>query len=64
MERLRLAVAAHDWSKIDPTLRVTTSIGVAQADGETFRGLIEAADAGLYKAKQAGRNQVVLSRQS
>jgi diguanylate cyclase (GGDEF)-like protein len=59
-ERLRQwvesAVCLHDGAE----LRVTTSIGVAQSEpGTTPQQLVEAADAGLYRAKHRGRNQVV-----
>jgi diguanylate cyclase (GGDEF)-like protein len=62
MERLRAAVQAHPWNEIVPTLRVTTSIGVAHANGvQSFKTLIDAADAALYRAKHAGRNQVMIA---
>jgi diguanylate cyclase (GGDEF)-like protein len=42
-------------------LRLTVSLGVAAASGEAadYRRLFEAADAGLYRAKQLGKNRVV-----
>jgi PleD family two-component response regulator len=40
-------------------LHITTSAGVAQvAKGEQLRDVFRRADDALYKAKQAGRNQV------
>ena len=62
MERLRAAVESHEWTRIGPQLAVTTSIGVAQADGRlAFKALLEAADTALYAAKHAGRNRVMLA---
>ncbi len=58
-ERLRAAIAGHDWSSIAPGLAVTVSIGVVDlrqhasvADG------LAAADRLMYAAKHAGRNRV------
>jgi diguanylate cyclase (GGDEF)-like protein len=58
-ERLRAAVECHDWSEIAPGLHVTTSIGVTplRPDDEA-RSVLARADAHLYAAKKAGRNQV------
>jgi diguanylate cyclase (GGDEF)-like protein len=64
--RLRERVATHRFPlpHVDQTtpvtdLPITVSIGVAQLDkGEDALGLIKRADAALYEAKAAGRNQV------
>jgi diguanylate cyclase (GGDEF)-like protein len=62
-ERLRTAVEGLDWSDLDPALRVTVSVGVAERaevdDG--FAQLSKRADDSLYLAKQAGRNRVHLA---
>lgn len=43
--------------------RITMSVGVAQYNGqENIQGLIERADKALYKAKETGRNRVVVSK--
>lgn len=59
-ERLRGAVATHDWTPLTPGLAVTVSIGLAQgqeaADGAALFAL---ADRRLYLAKNGGRNRVV-----
>jgi diguanylate cyclase (GGDEF)-like protein len=58
-EALRAAVASHDWREIHPDLGITISIGLAQWDGSAeLEELVHAADAQLYRAKRAGRNQV------
>jgi diguanylate cyclase (GGDEF)-like protein len=58
-ETLRAAVAAHDWHEMHPDLAITISIGLAQWDGSAeLDELVHAADAQLYRAKRAGRNQV------
>ncbi|HEX2202825.1 MAG TPA: diguanylate cyclase [Longimicrobium sp.] len=58
-EKLRAAVEAHDWEAIAPGLKVTVSLGLCgdRALG-TPEALLAAADAKLYEAKRAGRNQV------
>jgi diguanylate cyclase (GGDEF)-like protein len=58
-ETLRSAVAAHTWCEIHPDLAITISIGLAQWDGSAeLDELVHTADAQLYRAKRAGRNQV------
>jgi len=58
-ETLRAAVADHDWRNIHPDLAITISIGLAQWDGSAeLDELVHMADAQLYRAKRAGRNQV------
>ncbi len=58
-ESLRAAVASYDWRVIHPDLAITISIGLAQWDGSAeLDELVNTADAQLYRAKRAGRNQV------
>ncbi|HEU4885520.1 MAG TPA: tetratricopeptide repeat-containing diguanylate cyclase [Longimicrobium sp.] len=62
-ERLRAAVEALDWAEVDPALRVTVSVGVAErapADDD-FAALSRRADDSLYRAKERGRNRVDLA---
>lgn len=58
-ERIR-AEAERQAFDVDPALRCTLSIGVAQADDryDSLDAWVRAADAALYRAKDAGRNQV------
>jgi diguanylate cyclase (GGDEF)-like protein len=63
-ERLRTAVERSDFAAADPraVLKVTVSIGVAVlAPEENVERLIERADTALYRAKAAGRNNVVFA---
>lgn len=58
-ETLRVSVESHEWGTVHDDLAITISIGVAQWDGSAeLDELVHAADAQLYRAKRAGRNQV------
>jgi diguanylate cyclase (GGDEF)-like protein len=58
-ERLRAAVEQLRFDAIDPALRVTVSLGVAEWRGDdTLVRLMARADERLYRAKEAGRNRV------
>ena len=58
-ERLRMAVAGHGFTGVERT--VTASFGVASAAaGEAPEALIRRVDAALYRAKESGRNRVVV----
>ena len=59
-ERLRAAAAEQEW----PESQLTISLGVAPLTAEMARAedLVRDADRALYEAKDAGRNQVCLSR--
>jgi diguanylate cyclase (GGDEF)-like protein len=60
IERIRAAAAAKEWNAIAPGLQVTFSAGVAVfRQDETIEQLLHRADAALYEAKRAGRNQVI-----
>jgi diguanylate cyclase (GGDEF)-like protein len=58
--RLREAVCAQDWQQMAEGLRVSVSIGVAQAlEVDDTPALLTLADQRLYAAKYAGRDRVV-----
>ncbi|HEY8067464.1 MAG TPA: GGDEF domain-containing protein [Burkholderiales bacterium] len=64
VERVRAAVAAHDWRSIAPDARVTMSAGVAGfRKGDSAEQLLQRADQALYQAKKAGRNRTLKSTQ-
>jgi hypothetical protein len=64
MERLRTAVADHDWAAAELSRPLTVSIGVATAvpgspgTAGSWRTLFDAADLHLFAAKRSGRNRV------
>jgi diguanylate cyclase (GGDEF)-like protein len=60
-ERLRNAIAQQEFKAYDERVGMTISIGVSTFpdDAKNISGLIESADAALYKAKAGGRNRVV-----
>lgn len=57
---LRGVIAASEqWTDLDPTLRVTVSVGVARlGDGQGASEMLAPADRALYAAKDGGKNQV------
>ena len=59
-ERLRKAIESSGHATEKGVLKVTASLGVSTAfdDADSVEGLIESADAALYRAKQGGRNRV------
>jgi diguanylate cyclase (GGDEF)-like protein len=61
-ERLRRAMADREGTGAGGGgLEVTMSFGVAQfREGESYAALFERADASLYRAKDLGRNRVIL----
>ena len=61
-ERLRTAVESMPLTKISKTLSITISIGVALLDhrDDSIEALIKRADQAMYRAKEKGRNCVIL----
>jgi diguanylate cyclase (GGDEF)-like protein len=62
-EHLRTAIETHTFSLGEKQLNVTISLGVAERTPHMTGtdDLLKAADAALYAAKDAGRNQVLLA---
>ena len=59
-DRIRQAVSRLRFPDIGPDFRVTISVGVAEhRSSESLNQLMKRADDALYRAKGAGRNQVV-----
>jgi diguanylate cyclase (GGDEF)-like protein len=62
-ERIRRAVASHDWDRTAPGLRVSCSFGVAERrPGESIKDWMDRADQAAYESKRGGRNRVCLSK--
>jgi diguanylate cyclase (GGDEF)-like protein len=63
-DRFRRKLEAVGFPDIDPQLKVTTSIGVAQyITGEDMVQTLGRADAALYRAKRFGRNRVEIGKE-
>ena len=59
-ERLRKAMADYQFSYEGLNIRVTISLGVTEAIGDSqLEYLLQVVDENLYKAKQRGRNRMV-----
>ena len=60
-EKLRQLTESEVVTLAGTHIRFTASLGVAQhgPDGDTYESVIAAADSRMYRAKQAGRNQVI-----
>jgi diguanylate cyclase len=61
LERLRALIAHHAWNSLHPALAVTVSVGVAEIfEGDSVDSVMERVDLALYKAKESGRDCVVV----
>ena len=64
-ERLRVAVEQHRFEHAGKVIPVTVSVGIAaERKIEDAQAFIAAADAAMYEAKRAGRNQVCVHKTS
>jgi diguanylate cyclase len=60
-EKLRVKVESSPYNFKKEPVQITISFGISQfALGETIEEVFERADKALYKAKENGRNQVIL----
>ena len=61
-DRIRRAVAGHDWDRSAPGLRVSCSIGVAERlPDEDIKAWMNRADQAAYESKRKGRNRVSIA---
>lgn len=60
-ERIRSSLEANQFQVDSTTFKMTVSLGVSiyPVDSDDFEGCMKAADAALYRAKEAGSNKVV-----
>lgn len=64
-EQVRARIEHLTFPDLDPVVKVTVSIGVAQfCKGDDTADIIRRADNALYEAKQGGRNRVALAEGS
>jgi diguanylate cyclase len=60
LDRLRSIVSEVDWTILSGMMNVTMSAGVSEVRREdSAEDILARADAALYRAKDAGRNQVI-----
>jgi diguanylate cyclase (GGDEF)-like protein len=58
-ERLRYTIENYPWYEIHPQLKVTVSLGLADASTATnHEQMLAIADEQLYAAKDSGRNRL------
>ena len=59
--RVHSAVRGADWREFDRSVTVSVGVAVAQSPDETAQDVLARADQALYRAKNAGRDQVMLA---
>ena len=61
VNRIRTSILRHEWGRIAVGLQLSASFGVSTyAYGDTFKDVLNKADKAVYKAKNSGRNKVVM----
>lgn len=62
LEKLRIAIAEYPWATIQPELKITASIGFSDLVSNDYPWdfMQKQSDQALYKAKQHGRNRVLM----
>ncbi|MEC1759869.1 GGDEF domain-containing protein [Schinkia azotoformans] len=61
-ERIRKAVEQSNFAHHNEQIPISISLGVSLYKGEEIEGFLEKVDKALYRAKENGRNQVVVLR--
>lgn len=61
-ERLRTAISRTDWESLATGLKVTVSVGLASGPETEPGALVQRADRALCRAKQEGRDRLVVLR--
>jgi diguanylate cyclase (GGDEF)-like protein len=59
--RVHSAVRGADWREFDRSVTVSVGVAVAQTPDESPQAVLARADHALYRAKNAGRDRVVLA---
>jgi len=61
MEKIRASIESNTFLYEDTPIKITSSFGVSFSnESSNFKNLIELADKRLYKAKETGRNKVII----
>lgn len=61
VNRIRTSILRHEWGRIAVGLQLSASFGVSSYEiGDSFKHVLSKADKAVYKAKNSGRNKVVM----